>query len=69
MLAQRQEVSVKAYTTSQAANKIGISRETVYQWLRAGKIKTPQQIVLGARTQYLWTEKDIEAAKAAGRRA
>ncbi len=60
---------MKTYTTAEAAKKLGISRETLYQWLRAGKIPAPEQIKLGAKTQYLWTDKDIQAAKAARRKA
>jgi excisionase family DNA binding protein len=60
---------MKTYTTSEAAKKLGVSRETLYQWLRAKKIPVPQQIQLGAKTQYLWTENDIQAAKAARRKA
>jgi len=55
----------KTFTTTEAAAKIGLSRETVYSWLRAGKIPAPQQIRLGKKFQYLWTEADIENAKKA----
>jgi excisionase family DNA binding protein len=60
---------MKTYTTSEAAEKLGVSRETLYQWLRAAKIPAPEQIKLGAKTQYLWTDKDIQAAKAARRKS
>jgi excisionase family DNA binding protein len=53
----------KTYTTSEAAEKLHISRESIYVWLREGKIPAPQQIQLGKKTQYLWTDADIEAAK------
>lgn len=56
-------MSEKTYTTSEAAQKLALSRETLYQWLRAGKIPEPRQITLGTKTQYLWTERDIEAAR------
>jgi excisionase family DNA binding protein len=62
-------LGMKTYTTTEAAKKLGISRETLYQWLRAGKIPAPQQIRLGTKTQYLWSEKDIQATKAARRKA
>ena len=58
---------MRTYTTSEAAKKLSVSRETLYQWLRAGKIPAPQQIKLGAKTQYLWTDKDIQAARKAAR--
>lgn len=59
---------MKTYTSTEAAEKLGISRETLYQWLRSGKIEAPSQIKLGAKTQYLWTAEDIERARKAARR-
>ena len=53
----------KTYTTSEVAEKLLVSRETLYVWLRESKIPAPKQIKLGKKTQYLWTDVDIEAAK------
>jgi len=51
------------YTTSEVADKLLVSRETLYVWLRGKQIPEPKQIRLGKKTQYLWTDSDIEAAK------
>ena len=53
----------RTYTTSEVANKLLVSRETLYVWLRGKQIPEPKQIRLGKKTQYLWTDSDIEAAK------
>jgi excisionase family DNA binding protein len=53
----------KIYTTWDAAKKLLVSRETLYVWLRDGKIPKPKQIQLGNKTQYLWTDSDIKAAR------
>jgi excisionase family DNA binding protein len=53
----------KTYTTSEVADKLLVSRETLYQWLRSKQIPEPKQIKLGKKTQYLWTDADIAAAK------
>jgi excisionase family DNA binding protein len=53
----------KFYTTSEAADQILVSRETLYQWLRSGQIREPKKIKLGKKTQYLWTDEDIAAAR------
>jgi predicted DNA-binding transcriptional regulator AlpA len=53
----------RIYTTSEVANKLLVSRETLYVWLRGKQIPEPKQIRLGKKTQYLWTDSDIEAAK------
>jgi predicted DNA-binding transcriptional regulator AlpA len=52
----------RTYTTSEVADKLLVSRETLYVWLRGKQIPEPKQIRLGKKTQYLWTDSDIEAA-------
>jgi excisionase family DNA binding protein len=55
---------MRTYTTSEVAAKLKVSRETLYQWMRSKQIPEPQQITLGKKTQYLWTDANIAAAKA-----
>lgn len=53
----------RTYTTKEVAEKLLVSRETLYVWLRTKQIPEPQQIRLGKKTQFLWTDTDIAAAK------
>jgi excisionase family DNA binding protein len=53
-------MTTKTYTTDQAAKKIGVSRQTLYTWIDAGKIEAPKQIQLGKRSMRFWTKADIE---------
>jgi excisionase family DNA binding protein len=53
----------RTYTTSEVADKLLVSRETLYQWLRTKQIPEPQQIKLGKKTQYLWTDEDVTAVE------
>jgi len=53
----------KTYTPKEVADKLLVSRETLYQWMRTKQIPEPKQIKLGKKTQYLWTDADIERAK------
>ncbi len=53
----------RTYTTSEVAEKLLVSRETLYVWMREKQIPEPKQIRLGKKTQYLWTDADIAAAK------
>jgi transposase len=56
----------KFYNTVQAARQLGISRDTLYRWLRTKKIKGGQVMHLGADAQSqirLWTEKDLKQAR------
>ncbi len=53
----------KSYTTLEVAEKLLVSRETLYVWLRTKQIPEPKQIKLGKKTQYLWSDADVAAAK------
>jgi excisionase family DNA binding protein len=56
-------VGKKTYTTSEVADKLKVSRETLYVWMREKQIPEPTQIKLGKKTQYLWTDADVASAK------
>jgi len=53
----------KSYTTSEAAKRIGVSRQTLQTWIVAGRIDAPKLIGVGNATLRLWTEADIEKAR------
>jgi predicted DNA-binding transcriptional regulator AlpA len=53
----------KTYTTMEVAEKLGVSRESLYVWMRTKQIREPKQIRLGKKTQYLWSDADVAAAK------
>lgn len=49
----------------EVAELIGVSTQTLYNWLRQGKVPEPERNPL---TQYrLWTLRDVEAIRAAVR--
>jgi len=56
-------MSAKTYTTGQAAQQIGVSRQTLQAWIAAGEISAPKPIGAGKVTLRLWTSADIEKAK------
>jgi excisionase family DNA binding protein len=57
----------KFFSTSQAAAKIGVSRQTLYSWMESGHIRAPEPIRAGGASIRLWTQADIDrAAKAKG---
>lgn len=47
------------YTTGQAAQKLGVSTDTLYRWEREGKL-TPARNAAGHRR---YTESDLKEAK------
>jgi excisionase family DNA binding protein len=53
----------KTYSTGEAAKQIGISRQALQVWLRAGKIEGPKPIKVGGMTVRLWTAADIARAR------
>jgi transposase len=56
----------KIYNTVQAAHQLGISRDTLYRWLRSRKIEGGKIVHLGAGAQTqirLWTEKDLRQVR------
>ena len=48
----------KRYTTQQIADKVGVRKETILRWLRAGKIPEPDR----DRNNYrIFTEEELKA--------
>lgn len=45
-------------TTAEVARILGVSTQTIYNWLRAGKIAEPERNPL--TTYRIWTLKDVE---------
>jgi excisionase family DNA binding protein len=54
----------ETYSTSEAADKIGVSFRTVNRWLADGKIKPSVSVPMGGgRTLWRWTQADIARAR------
>jgi excisionase family DNA binding protein len=56
--------ALKNYTTVEAARELGISRNTIYQWMKSKKIKGGRVIRFGISagvTLRVWTEGDLAA--------
>ncbi|MGC2107206.1 MAG: helix-turn-helix domain-containing protein [Candidatus Acidiferrum sp.] len=53
----------KMYSTREAAKLIGISHQTLYDWIAGGHIAAPKPIGIGKATIRLWTRKDIDEAR------
>ena len=58
-------MSPKLYTTSEAAAAIGITRQTLQNWIAAKKIRPPKATVLGNVTVRMWTAKDVKSLRLA----
>jgi DNA-binding transcriptional MerR regulator len=53
------------YTTSEAAAAVGVTRQTLQNWIAAKKIRPPNATVLGNITVRMWTAKDVKSLRLA----
>jgi len=51
------------YTTTEAAAKIGVSRQTLHAWIEGGKVIAPKPLAIGKNSVRLWTKADIDEAR------
>ena len=56
-------MDAKTYTTAEAAAKIGVSRQTLFAWIKNGQIAAPKPIKMGQRSIRFWTNSDIGQAR------
>jgi len=56
-------MAVKTYTTKEAAGKVGVSYQTLHNWVNRGQIPAPRLINVGRNSIYLWTKADVERAR------
>lgn len=56
--------SVQTYSTVQAAKKLGVGRDTLNRWIRDRKFSLPQVQKVGGVSVRLWTDADLESARA-----
>jgi excisionase family DNA binding protein len=57
---------MKKYTSSEAAKLIGVTRMSLYNWVRWGRIQAPP--IPPGRKRPRWTVADIERVKSARKR-
>ena len=51
------------YTTTEAADRIGVSRQTLHAWIKEGKVSAPKPLAIGKHTIRLWKKADIDEAR------
>ena len=55
---------MKAHSTAQVAAMVGVSKNTLLNWLYSGKIPEPRRRVEAGLEVRLWNERDVNRAKA-----
>jgi len=53
----------RTYTTKEAAGKVGVSYQTLHNWVNSNLVPAPKLINVGKNCIFLWTETDIERAR------
>jgi predicted DNA-binding transcriptional regulator AlpA len=48
------------FSTREAAKKLGISHDTLANYIEVGKVPKPETVKAGKRMIHLWTDADIE---------
>jgi excisionase family DNA binding protein len=51
------------YTTSEAAKRIGVSRQTLYSWIERGYVDAPKPLKIGGGSIRLWSMAEIQRAR------
>jgi len=54
---------MQAFSTREAAQKLGITAMALSRYIRNGKVKAPQIVKTGKASMHLWTEQEIEAVR------
>jgi excisionase family DNA binding protein len=54
---------MRTYTTTEAAKKAGVSRQTLHAWITQELIAAPASVRMGKRRIRFWTEQDIAVLK------
>jgi excisionase family DNA binding protein len=57
-------MSSKSYSTGEAAAQVRITRATLQEWIKNGKIEAPKVVKVGNVSVRLWTASDIDRLKA-----
>jgi excisionase family DNA binding protein len=52
-------MATKTYSTGEAADQIGVSRQTLQEWIASRRVKVPKAIKMGRLSVRLWTKKEI----------
>jgi excisionase family DNA binding protein len=55
---------VNFYSTGEVAGKLGITRVTLQDWIKKGKIRPPKLVRVGRIKVRLWTAQDVRQLQA-----
>jgi DNA-binding transcriptional MerR regulator len=51
------------FSTREAAKKLGISHDTLANYIEVGKVPKPETVKAGKRMIHLWTEEGVEQVR------
>ena len=50
------------FSTSEVAKLVGVSVDTIYRWVREGRLADPERIKIGKLDVRVWSEQDLQRA-------
>jgi hypothetical protein len=50
-------------TTLDVARELEVSKNTIFNWLRSGKLKEPKSIAVGGISVRVWSDADLDRAR------
>jgi len=50
------------FSTGEVAKIVGVSVDTIYRWVREGRLEDPERIKIGKLDVRVWSEKDLQRA-------
>jgi excisionase family DNA binding protein len=53
----------KTYTTKEVASRVGVSYQTLHNWIDAKRIPAPRSVRVGKKSILLWAKADMERAQ------
>jgi DNA-binding transcriptional MerR regulator len=51
------------HSSGEVAKEIGVSIQTLHDWMKSGHISTAKSIAVGKKSILLWTKADIKKAR------
>jgi DNA-binding transcriptional MerR regulator len=56
-------MEAQEFSTGEVSRLVGVSVQTLYRWLRQGRLPDPPRVQFGSVAVRVWTARDVERAQ------